>query len=934
MEHSQPPDDIASFRQAFAALQGGYAPFPWQERLFRSFVVGKIPSALDLPTGLGKTSVMTIWLIARALADDIARKKLPRRLVYVVDRRAVVDQASAEAAKIRDGLARSGLDLEKLGISGDELPISTLRGKHIDNRKWLSDPTASAIIVGTVDMIGSRLLFSGYGVSQKMRPYHAGLLGTDTLIVLDEAHLVPPFEALTRMIEGGQSNAFGPRSADDRKIVPCFRLMSLSATGREKKKGEGEANAESRGQTAFGQTVFRLDADDEQHSIVACRLKAPKRLTIHDTFDGKASLVDELAKRAWLLGTSPKPARVLVYCHGRADAEKIKEAIDGRAKKEKVKASSELLVGQRRVHERENLFVWLKDRGFIDGPVETSTPAFLIATAAGEVGIDMDADHIVCDLVEWERMVQRLGRVNRRGGKQSQVEVVVLPSKENKKADDWAEKVKRLRAPLDLLPALAGGGRDASPGAVMAIKANPAAAAKMEAAQTPEPLRPALTRALVDAWSMTSLEEHAGRPDDIGPWLRGWEDATQEPQTAIVWREHLPVRIQGGRSILVTKSEINRFFDAAPPHLSEVLETETRRASEWLFARVRALAAEIGKRERAGDASATIEHSVVLFLLNAKNEIEDGGSCTLGWLTALDDKSKDRERKAFITRLTGKTLVVAAALGGLKHGVLDDDGDAEGLLAMDTDEKWNQRPFRVRAESQSRAEGGWIESYRFASAVNEDGDAPDWLIIEERKGEAESEEARAISRNMQKLVDHQQAMKTKALWLADAVDLPKDYAEMLAMAALFHDEGKDCWRWQRAFKAPADAAYAKTRGPVNFKLLDGYRHEFGSLLALTKNPELQQVSPDLRDLLLHLVAAHHGNARPLISIRNAEGSAVEREACALEAMLRFERLQKRWGPWGLAWLESLLRAADQQASRANDEPGRATGGNATAGEAA
>ncbi len=31
--------------------------------------------------------------------------------------------------------------------------------------------------------------------------------------------------------------------------------------------------------------------------------------------------------------------------------------------------------------------------------------------------------------------------------------------------------------------------------------------------------------------------------------------------------------------------------------------------------------------------------------------------------------------------------------------------------------------------------------------------------------------------------------------------------------------------------------------------------------------------------------------------------------------LRFARLQKRWGPWGLAWWEALLRAADQQASR-------------------
>jgi hypothetical protein len=39
---------------------------------------------------------------------------------------------------------------------------------------------------------------------------------------------------------------------------------------------------------------------------------------------------------------------------------------------------------------------------------------------------------------------------------------------------------------------------------------------------------------------------------------------------------------------------------------------------------------------------------------------------------------------------------------------------------------------------------------------------------------------------------------------------------------------------------------------------------------------------------------------------------------ARNVALRFARLQKRWGPWGLAWWESLLRAADQQASRDND----------------
>src|SRR5215468_2257107 len=105
MNRSSSHVDLALFRQAFSALQGhDKEPFPWQERLFREFVSGQIPAALDLPTGLGKTSVMAVWLIARGLSHDTFRGSLPRRLVYVVDRRAVVDQASAEAEKIRSGL--------------------------------------------------------------------------------------------------------------------------------------------------------------------------------------------------------------------------------------------------------------------------------------------------------------------------------------------------------------------------------------------------------------------------------------------------------------------------------------------------------------------------------------------------------------------------------------------------------------------------------------------------------------------------------------------------------------------------------------------------------------------------------------------------------------------------------------------------------------
>jgi CRISPR-associated endonuclease/helicase Cas3 len=223
------------FASWFEALTG-HPPFRWQTRLFERFIAADDPpTALDLPTGLGKTSVLAVWLLARA-----CNPRLPRRLVYVVDRRAVVDQATAEAEKLRKALATVPELAERLGLNGRPLPVSTLRGQYADNREWLADPALPAVIVGTLDMIGSRLLFEGYGVGRGMRPYQAGLLGADTLLVLDEAHLCPPFEALLRTVPG-----VGLASRADGGLIPPFHLLSLSATGR-----------------GADETAFRLGTDD------------------------------------------------------------------------------------------------------------------------------------------------------------------------------------------------------------------------------------------------------------------------------------------------------------------------------------------------------------------------------------------------------------------------------------------------------------------------------------------------------------------------------------------------------------------------------------------------------------------------------------------------------------------------------------------------
>jgi len=120
------------FAIEFQALTG-YEPYAWQIALFNSLVLGTIPKNINLPTGSGKTSAIPVWLLA-----FIQNPTLPRRLVYVVDRRSVVDQATAVVEKM---VTRLSPELQAALTSftlPDEalLGISTLRGELADNEEW------------------------------------------------------------------------------------------------------------------------------------------------------------------------------------------------------------------------------------------------------------------------------------------------------------------------------------------------------------------------------------------------------------------------------------------------------------------------------------------------------------------------------------------------------------------------------------------------------------------------------------------------------------------------------------------------------------------------------------------------------------------------------------------------------------------------------
>ena len=920
----------------------GYPPFRWQKRLLKRFIHEDIPQIVDVPTGLGKTSVMALWLIA--LAEDA---KLPRRLVYVVDRRAVVDQATRYAKRLRDNLPANlasglGLDMDAGG-----LPISTLRGGFADNREWLADPSKPAVVVGTVDMIGSRMLFEGYGVSRRMRPYHAGLLGVDALVLLDEAHLCPPFEAMLRQVvkHRAEESSLGGNGGWS---MPPFRLMSLSATGRAVDE-------------APSAKVFKLEPEDRGETEVRRRLHAKKRLSINRV-DDPSVLTEKMADCAVALAGPEEPhSRVIVFCDKRKDALDVKQRIEKqfRGKRTAGHASNgfdlELLVGERRVRERTDLENWLDARGFLgEAKTPAERPKFLVATSAGEVGVDLNADHMVCNLVAYERMVQRLGRVNRRGGddRQALVEVFCAPppapkANAGKVAKDrykgQSETFENQRSALLTLLVGDDDRRDASPCACGELKLNHPEC--VNAATTPQPLHPALTRPLLDAWSMTSLKQHSGRPE-IAPWLRGWVDE-DEPQTEVVWRRHLPQVHHGSYERSIRPDVVSDFFRHAPIHASEKLEAISGRVFDWLLKRAKSIKPTKDDFEPSAEGEVTLTDGDVAAVV-----LDRSGECikiaSLGDLRRLAAPAKsfdrrkraqrDREKREWVERhLPGAVLVMDTRMGGLSKGMLDET--ARAAVSADVDEDWQGqvedkeaktlRPlikFRIQevsANEKDEEEGlspraeedGWRHVQTYETHIDAAGTAKRGLAVLNWHDAAMDEDAKAFLSRPQLLCDHAEQASKHARRIAERLGLPNDLIEALATAARLHDDGKAARRWQTAMKAPKDEQgrpFAKTRGGGNLHLLAGYRHEFGSLL----KAEREDLPEGTRDLILHLIAAHHGHARPLISHQGCEeGAPSQMESRAGEAALRFARLQQRHGPWGLAWLEALLRAADQSASR-------------------
>jgi CRISPR-associated endonuclease/helicase Cas3 len=828
--------DEPVFDQPFRSLTGN-GPFPWQREMYRRIVAGDPPKSCQIPTGLGKTSVMAIWLIALARNTN----DVPRRLVYVVNRRTVVDQSTKEAENLRANLDKVPDLREKLG----PLAISTLRGQFADNREWSADPSRPAIVVGTVDMIGSRLLFNGYGIGFKLRPLHAGFLAQDVLLVHDEAHLEPAFQQLLDRIVEEQE-----RCKDFRPM----RVMALSATSR-------------------GGEPFGLTDEDRAEPEVRRRIEAKKVVTLH--IDEK-KLPDRLAELAFRHNDSK--CAVLIF----ARAVEVVEKVAARLRKANPDAV-ETLTGTMRGKERNELVERSIFRRFLPGAEQGGGTVYLVCTSAGEVGVNISADHGVCDLTTFESMAQRFGRVNRFGDRDD-TRIDVVHPEELEEHDRY--EAARART-LGLLRELDG---DGSPAALARLDAD-----RRGAAFSPLPVIPEVSDILFDAWSLTSIREKLpGRPP-VETYLHGiaeWEP----PETRVAWREEVEI-ITGSLMDLYEPRDLLADYPLKP---HELLKDRSRR----VFDRLAALA------KRHPNEPAWL--------------LDDEGAVESYTLAELADKNKQE-------RLDGCTVLLPPKVGGLSGGMLTDDpgGPVEDVSDEWLDDLGRNRRLRLRTDERLPAPPAGMRLVRAIDTRPEQDDVEAdegtedkgsrgrywyWYVRSKSADDDLSQTSiEAVSWDV-----HTSDVTRKAREMVRVLPLSEMEKEAVILAARFHDLGKQRLVWQRSIGNPDPRNYlAKSGGRMKPIELNDYRHEFGSLVDTSGDPEFHRLSEDAKDLVLHLIAVHHGFGRPHFPPKHAfdpEPKSIDVDSLAVEVPRRFARLQRKYGRWGLAYLESILRAADYAAS--------------------
>lgn len=917
--------DADGFGEFFSQVHG-VEPWPWQQRLVSHVIeAGAFPPIIEAPASAGKTAVIDIALFALAARPDA----MPRRIAFASDQRTVADCALTHVSRLRAALgdpdANSATkDVAYIfhGLSGG----TPLNGSDADGRfggSWPDRPDVPWVTVSTVDALSSALLMrAGGGTHPRMRPVRAGLAANDCLVVLNDVSLASAFAGTLEAVA-----ACGGSKPLDRR----FEIVRLQSTARADKQGPADK--------------FGLDSTDRANPALAQIIDAPKTI--------------QTRRIKWVDAHRDVPPAVRDLFDGLDDHERCVGVVVNSIRT--ARHTSELLVGTLGADWEVHLVTGrmrpldagaavARVSGLVDPARDhgTGKRTVVVATQSIETGSDFSFDALISEVAPIPSLRQRLGRLDRRGQLAARnatpARAWVLgpeaPSEAHGFADHpvygtsaastWEELKRRTRH-----------GREP-------LTITPADADDFPAEAHPERLRaPLLLPSHLDAWRQTNPAPVVDPP--VEPFAHGvsGDRRTYRPSDVqIMWRHDR------------SRAALN----AVPPRAAEQISVPYAAAVAWLgsaaSARVEVGVADAGQPATWANVMGLIEESAVA----------DSQWCRWrGHDTAPESVRIDEIQP-------GDLLIVDPSRGGLSQGSWDPHAATEVADLGDAAQTESGERFTLRLDSRlwpcSMPEPpspspdieadrtrivGWLEqaadhegaSDRIRTAANRlaaehsmhrIGDAYYVLCNTTGLDAADmdgSDQANAATGVAVTLADHLDGVGDRARAYAERLGFSRALVDDIELAARLHDVGKADPQYQRALLGGDDVALAMLDTPLA-KSPPGVRpdpaawppirHEFVSVLLAEASDQIAAAHDP--DLVLHLIGSHHGGGRALPMLRTdpdprevhygtLSASTADADAAMPDRMVaRFAKLHRLYGPFGLAWIESVLRLADHQQSAA------------------
>lgn len=783
-------------------------PYPYQLKLAEE----PWPDLLEIPTGLGKTAAVVLaWLYKRHILQDT---NTPRRLVYCLPMRVLVEQTEHNA---REWLKKLNL----LGNAGDgKISVHLLMGGEPDTKSWVEHPEEEMIILGTQDMLLSRALMRGYGISRYRWPIDFALLHNDALWVYDEIQLMGPALSTSTQLDAFRR---------DSKITPAHHSRSLwvSATLRTdwlntidfRPYLEGLRTLDLSNEEKRSPAVQKLWQANKQLS------RAKTQLDAENSKKSASEYIDALANE--IIDAHISGTQTLAIVNRVERAQDLYTAIG-----KKLKDVPRLLLHARfRPSERRIIESALRETPGNNGRI-------IVATQAVEAGVDISSRTLFTELAPWTSLVQRFGRCNRSGEYDlANIRWIDIMDEADESAPYEAEASTAARQILETLKS--------------------ARLSDLPGIEEKLPVTQVLRRKdFLELYNTDS--DLSGFDIDISPYIRD----TGIPQVQVFWRdfENKPEdQPKPGR---------NELCPVGITQIKKHLDSKEIRAWRW-----------------DGLAGA--------------------------WKEQPDERVRP-----------GMTLMLRCADGGYAPElgfVAKSKGFVEPIdkeFVIDKDEAYDSEPLTTL--------GLWIP-----------------------------------------LTEHLQDVANSAKELCKNIGIEKETEDLIVTAGLWHDVGKAHPAFQHALTektaAPTNSVFwAKSESTSKERLQYGvpaegklqkrphFRHELASALAWLEHKQEHPHS----DLIAYLIAAHHGKVRlGLRALPNENepdddrlfargiwdgdrlpevrlnGEVVPETILKLELMrlgeseiqgkswaTRTRRLLSEYGPFKLAWLETLVRLADWRAS--------------------